>query len=77
MGHPIQESAFKQCFSSIFFFLLSIFLSILYYLTKYGFKGSQLQHVSRAVWRCFKHDEENVMNSFEAILRQLKNVDLF
>ena len=33
--------------------------------TQYGLKGSQLQHVSRAVLWCFKHNEENVMICFD------------
>ena len=40
-------------------FLLSIFHSFCITLIKYGFKGSQQFHVSRAVWGCFKHNWEN------------------
>ena len=42
-------------------FPISIFRSILYYLTKYGFKGSQLLHISKAVWGRLKHDSESVI----------------
>ena len=45
------------------FFLLSIFRTILYYLTKYGFKGSQMHYFSKTVRRRFKHNEENVLKN--------------
>ena len=44
-----------------FFFLLSIFRSSLYYLTKYGFKRSQFLQASRAVWQSFKHKKEKLI----------------
>ena len=64
----------KQCFSYIFFSIIN-FPQYFVLLDKTWM--SQLQNVSRVVWRCFKHDEENVMNCFGAILRQLKDIDLF
>ena len=42
-------------------FPISIFRSILYYLTKYGFKGSQLLHISKAVWGRLKRNSESVI----------------
>ena len=48
------------------YFLLWIFRSILYYLRKYGFQGSQIQYLSRAVWRCFtKLKKRYLLNCFE------------
>ena len=35
--------------------------SILHYLTKYGFKGSQLLHALKAGWGRFKQNWENVI----------------
>ena len=51
-------------------YLRSIIRSILYYLTKYGFKGSQVLHVSMAVWECFKQfRKRDLLNCFKANLR--------
>ena len=51
------------------YFLLSIICSILYYLTKYGFKGSQLLQVSRAVWGCFNYSWEEMI--YWIVLKQI------
>ena len=53
-------------------FLLPIIRSILYYLTKYGFKGSQLLHISRSVWGCFRHNWENVI--YWIVLKQIWDI---
>ena len=69
----IKQTLVTNCF------LLSIFHNILYYFTKYGFEGSQLLHVSRVVWGCFKHNEEkrDLLNCFKANLKHVERLICF